>query len=67
MDYSPPILRFLSVCQVSSPCELFLDGIDILKGIKNTNYKLSIIYVVLGVSYFVSYFEFHFINNKIYK
>nr|DAT30039.1 MAG TPA: hypothetical protein [Caudoviricetes sp.] len=33
---------------------MFLDGIDILKGIRNTNYKLSIIYVVLGVPYFVS-------------
>ena len=59
MDYSPPMLRLLSVCQVGDYCKLLLDGIDILKRIGYPNYKLSLIEVVLCISYFVSGIEFH--------
>nr|DAN85331.1 MAG TPA: hypothetical protein [Caudoviricetes sp.] len=57
MDYSPPMLRLLSVCQVGDCCKLLLDRIDILKWIRYPNYKLSLIEVVLSISYFVSAFE----------
>ena len=46
---------------------MLLNGIDILKGIRNTNYKLSIIYVVLGVSYFVSGVEIWFHSTFIFS
>nr|DAN33877.1 MAG TPA: hypothetical protein [Caudoviricetes sp.] len=48
------ILGLLSVCQVGDCCKLFLDGIGILKGIRYPNYKLSLIKIVLCVSYFIS-------------
>ena len=60
VDYSPPMLRFLSICQVWSSCELLFDSIGILKGIGYPNYKLSLIKVILSVSYFVSGAEIWF-------
>nr|DAU13984.1 MAG TPA: hypothetical protein [Bacteriophage sp.] len=57
IDNPSPILRFLSICQVSSSCELFFDSIDILEWIGYPNYKLSLIEVVLSVSYLISGFE----------
>ena len=67
MDYSPPMLRLLSVCQVGDCCKLLLDGIDILKWIRYPNYKLSLIKVVLCVSYFVSGLEIWFHSTFIFS
>jgi len=67
MDYSPPMLRLLSVCQVGDCCKLLLDRIDILKWIRYPNYKLSLIEVVLSISYFVSAFEIWFHSTFIFS
>nr|DAS61497.1 MAG TPA: hypothetical protein [Caudoviricetes sp.] len=57
MENTTFIVRLLSICEVGGSCELLLDCVLVLKRIRQACCTLSIIYVVLGVPYFVSRVE----------